>query len=138
MLTRSLLAVAVLFGTSAALQAAQVTHFVVKCVDRQEVSADDIYLAATHDGQPVAWGADHQNGTSNDNSINMNDNDVLTLDSASLGLLKFDKTLQVVIKEKDVTADEIIGTVNITPTDGMKKAVFKSGDFEYHVEYKVE
>lgn len=135
---RSLLAIAVLFASTTALQAAQVTRFVVKCVKQQEVSPDDIYLAATRDAQPVPWGKDHQNGTSTGKSVNMKTGDVLTLDTASLAELKFQNTLQIVIKEKDVTADEVFGTVTILPNDGTKNAVFKSNDFEYHVEYMVE
>jgi len=134
---RSLLAVGLIFGVSAA-QAATLTSFVVTCVDRQEVSADDIFLAASRDGQPVPWGDAHQEGTSVGNSINMTDGGVFTLDAKSLAELNFTDTLQIVINEKDVTANEVIGTVNITPGDGTKSLVFKNDDFEYRVEYTVE
>jgi len=134
---RSLLGLGLLFGVSTA-QAATVTSFVVTCVDRQEVSADDVFLAATRDGKPVAWGDAHQDGTSVDNSINMTDGGIFTLDAKSLAELNFTNTLQIVINEKDVTANEVIGTVNITPNDGTKSLVFKNDDFEYRVDYTVE
>jgi hypothetical protein len=138
MFSRSLWVFGIVLASAAVANAASVTRFSVRCVDRQEVSADDVFLAATHDGKPVAWAKEHQQGTSRDNSINMNDGDVLSLDAKSLGLMKFDQAFQVTIHEKDVAADEVIGTVNITPSDGAKKAVFKTADFEYHVEYTVE
>ena len=137
MFYRSLLAIGLMFGAATA-EAAQVKSLVVKCIDRSEATNDDIFLAGVRDGQPVPWGKDHQPGTSVGNTANMTDGDVLTLDARSLAELKFDKTLQIVVNEKDVTANDAIGTVNITSSDGAKKVVLKGKDFEYHVEYKVE
>lgn len=123
---------------AAGAEAATITSFVVKCVDRQEVSDDDVFLAGVRDGQPVPWGKDHQQGTSTGNSINMKDGDVMTLDAKSLAELNFTGALQITIHEKDVTANETIGTINITANDGTKALSFKGTDFEYRVEYTVK
>jgi hypothetical protein len=138
MLRRTLVALGLVAVMAASSEAAVVKNLIVRCVDQQEASPDDVYLAATRDGQPVPWSKDFQEGMSRDHSVNMTSNGSLVLDSRSLGELKFDKTLQVVIKEKDVATDEVIGTLNIAPGDGQKKVVFKGEDFEYHVEYTVE
>jgi hypothetical protein len=138
MLRRSLLALGLVGVMVASSEAAVVKNLIVRCVDQQEVSPDDIFLAGTRDGQPVPWSKEHQEGVNRDHSVNMTTNGTLVLDARSLGELKFDKTLQIVINEKDVTADEKIGTLNIAPGDGQKKVVFKGEDFEYHVEYTVE
>ena len=138
MLLRGLSAAIVALCIAEFADAAHVKSFVVKCVDRQEASNDDIYLAGVRDGRPVAWNADFQEGMCTEHSFDMTDGGSLALDAKSLAELKFDKSLQIVIKEKDVTGDEVIGTVNVMPGDGMKRLVFKNEDFEYHVEYQVE
>jgi hypothetical protein len=138
MLRRSLLALGLVGAMVASSQAAVITRLVVHCVDQQEVSPDDVFLAGTHDDQPVAWSKELQEGVNRDHSINMTTGGKLELDSRSLPLTKFDKALQIVVKEKDVTADEDLGVLNIKPTDGTKKVVFKGKDFEYHVEYTVQ
>jgi hypothetical protein len=97
-----------IFGLCVSAEAAKVTRFVVTCVDRQEVTDDDVYLAGVRDGQPVPWGPDHQDGTSKGNSIDLDDEaddkeNVLTLDAKSLAELTFNTTLEIAIKEKDIT-----------------------------------
>jgi len=138
MLRRSLLALGLVGAMVASSEAAVVKNFVIRCVDQQEASPDDVFLAGTRDGAPVPWSKDFQEGMSRDHSVNMTTNGSLVLDSKSLGELKFDKSLQIVLKEKDVANDETLGTVNIAPGDGTKKMVFKGDDFEYHVEFTVE
>jgi hypothetical protein len=138
MLRRSLIALGLVGAMVATSEAAVVKSLIIRCVDQQETSPDDVFLAGTRDGQPVPWSKDFQEGMSRDHSINMTTDGSLVLDEKSLGELKFAKTLQIVVKEKDVTADETLGTINITPTDGQKKVVFKGEGFEYHVEYSVE
>ena len=146
MILRATLVGLAVFGLCATAEAAKVTRFVVTCIDRQETTDDDVYLAGVRDGQPVPWGADHQDGTSKGNSIDLDDEtddkeNVLTLDETSLAELTFNSTLEIAIKEKDVTAEQLLGTVKISPEDGAKKVVLKGGDgndgFEYHVEYTV-
>jgi len=145
MLLRSVLFGVALLALGVNAEAAKVTRFVVTCIDRQEASDDDVYLAGVRDGQPVPWGPDHQDGTSKSNAIDLNneaaDKKVLTLDAKSLAELTFKTTLEIAIKEKDVTSEQLLGTVKITADDGMKKVVLKGGEgndaFEYHVEYTV-
>jgi len=138
MILRSLLALGLFAGLVASSEAATVTKLVVRCVDQQEVSPDDVFLAGTRDGQPVPWSKDNQEGASKDRSINLTTGGNLTLDSGSLGHLKFEKTLQIAIKEKDVTTDEVLGTLNITPDDGSKTVKFQGDGFVYEVEYTVQ
>lgn len=138
MFSRSLAALALLLTMSTALPAATITKFVVTCVDRQETTNDDIYLAAVADGRPVGWGDADQKGTSTGNAFGMKEGAILTLDAKSLSGLTFKDSLQISLKEKDVTADETFGTVTITPNDGMKHLVFKGTDYEYTIDFTVE
>src|SRR5687767_7106702 len=143
MLLRSILFGVAVVGFCVSAEAAKVTRFVVTCVDRQEATDDDVYLAGVRDGQPVPWGPDHQDGTSQGNSIDLtnerDDNDdvsVLTLDAKSLAELSFNGTLEIAVKEKDITAEQLLGTIRISPDDGTKKVILKGGEgkdvFEYH------
>ncbi|MBA4017748.1 MAG: hypothetical protein C0483_11290 [Pirellula sp.] len=125
--------------------AARVTKFVVTCVDRTDSTDDDVYLAGVRDGKPVSWGEGHQHGTSAGNSANLSEKDAdhktLALDAKSLAELDFTTSLEISVKEKDVTVEQLIGTVKIAANDGSKTVVLKGGDgddaFEYHVEYSV-
>jgi hypothetical protein len=148
MLLRSILFGVAAVGLCLNAEAAKVTSFVVTCVDRQEATDDDVYLAGVRDGQPVPWGPGHQKGTSQGNSIDLtNDRDddddvsVLTLDAKSLAEMTFNGSLEIAVKEKDVTAEQVLGTIKITPDDGTKKVILKGGEgnnlFEYHVDYTV-
>ena len=146
MLLRSLLFGIAILSLAVNVEAAKVTRFVVTCVDRQEATDDDVYLAGVRDGQPVPWGPNHQDGTSSDNSVDLDDEtddkeNVLTLDAKSLAELTFNATLEITIKEKDITEEQVLGTVKITPDDGTKKVVLRGAQgndvFEYHVEYTV-
>lgn len=134
---RSAVTVCVLLG-AAHVEAASVKNLVVKCIHREEVSNDDIYLAAVSDGKPVSWSADNQKGTSAGNTMGMKEDSVLALDVLSLSGLKFNDTLQIAVKEKNLTSDETIGTVTIKPGDGTKMQTFKTKNYEYKVEYIVE
>lgn len=147
---RSLLALLMVCGVATTVEAAKVTRFVMTCLDRQEATDDDVYLAGVRDGQPVPWGKDHQAGTSVGNSIDLDDDKdaedkedrTMTLDAKSLAELHFTNTLEIAVKEKDVTAEQLLGTVKITADDGMKTVFLRGGDgdnvFEYKIEYTVE
>jgi hypothetical protein len=147
---RSLLVLAVVCGSVATAEAARVTRFVVTCLDRQEATDDDVYLAAMRDGQPVPWGKDHQAGTSVGNSVDLDDDkdaeDVnertLTLDAKSLAEMTFNNSLEVSVHEKDITTEQVLGTVKIMPEDGAKTVFLRGGEgdnlFEYRIEYTVE
>jgi hypothetical protein len=139
MLRSTLVALGLVGLMVASSEAAVVKNLVVRCVDQQEASPDDVYLAGKRDGAEVPWSKDFQEGMSRDHSVNMTSGGSLVLDSKSLGELKFDKNLQISVKEKDVTSDETLGMIiNIGPDDGMKKVVLKGDDYEYHVEFTVE
>jgi hypothetical protein len=147
---RSVLVLLIVCGVAATAEAAKVTRFVVTCLDRQEATDDDVYLAGTRDGQPVPWGKGHQAGTSVGNSIDLNDDKdaddederTLKLDDKSLAEMNFNNSLEIAVKEKDVTAEQLLGMVKITPDDGMKTIFLRGGEgdnlFEYRIEYTVE
>src|SRR5688500_7969093 len=102
MVLRAILFGVAVWGLCLPAEAAKVTRFVVTCVDREEATDDDVYLAGTRDGQPVPWGPGHQDGTSQANSIDLDDDaddddheNVLTLDAKSLAELTFNTTLAI-------------------------------------------
>jgi hypothetical protein len=133
---RSLIAIGLILCAAGA-QAATVTSFVVRCIDRQEATNDDIFLAAVKDSQPVGWGKGDQAGTSVGNTFEMKEGSTLTLNQKSLSDLTFNGSLKIAVQEKDVTSNETFADINITPDDGTKNLVFKGKDWEYHVEYSV-
>src|SRR5437868_38525 len=96
---------AVLLLGAATAQAATVTSLKVTCIDRSETTNDDIFLAATVEGKPVSWDKTFQEGTSEAHTIGMNDGGSFSLDAKSLELLKFTKSVQIVVNEKDVTSN---------------------------------
>lgn len=138
MLFRKFLIFAFVAGAAIQAQAATVKSFVVQCVDRQEVTNDDIFLVGVADGKAVPWGKDDQKGTSTGNALSMKEGDSLSLNAQALAGLNFTGSVQIHIQEKDVTGDETFGVVNLTPDDGTKSLVFKGKDWEYHVTYTVE
>lgn len=148
MIVRTTFLFLIVVGVAAVAEAAKVTSLTIHCINRQEATDDDVYLAGTRDGQPVPWGPNHQAGTSRDNSLDMNeesdDDDAksVTLDVKSLAELSFNTDLTIAIKEKDVTEDQLLGTLHIGPDDGKKSVVLRGGSgddaFEYRVDYTVE
>ena len=119
-------------------QAADLKKFVVKCIEKAEATPDDVFLEFIVDGRPVSFAKDRQPGTSRENTVSMKDGDVLTLDAQTLAEVKFEKTLTIHIKDKDITRDEPLGTLNLVPGDVTNTYVSKGkdiGNYEYHADY---
>lgn len=135
---RFLLAALVIFGVTAACDAAELKKLVVKCVEKAESTPDDVFIEFIVDGKPKAFAKDRQAGTSRENTFAMKNGSVLTLDAATLADVKFEKTLTIHIKDKDITRNEPIGTMNLNPGDITNTYVSKGkdvGSYEYHVDY---
>jgi hypothetical protein len=135
---RVLLLVAFCFASCTVGQAAELKKLVVKCIEKAEATPDDVFLEFVADGKPVVFGKEHQTGTSRDNTHKMADGDVLTLDPGTLARLNFTQTLEIHIKDKDITRDEPIGMMKLAPGDISETYVSKGKDvgaFEYHVDY---
>ena len=122
----------------AATMGAELKKLVVKCVEKAEATPDDMFLEFEVDGIPVAFAKDKQPGTSRENTVSMKNGTMFTFEQATLDALKFEKTLVIRIKDKDITRNEPIGTMNLDPGDVSNTYVTKGKDvgaYEYHVDY---
>ena len=131
----SALMVLILAGPS---QAAELKKLVVKCIEKAEATPDDVFLEFICDGKSVTFSKDRQKGTSRENTVAMKNGDSFSLEPAILDALKFEKSLVIHIKDKDITRDEPIGTMNLAPGEVSNTYVTKGKDvgrFEYHVDY---
>lgn len=146
MFVRSLLlGMIAVVGFAGTAEAAKVTKFVVTCVDRTDATDDDVFLAGTRDGKAIPWGEGFQAGTSVGNTANLSEKDAnemsFALDAKSLAEMVFTDSLEVSVKEKDLTVEQLIGILKIGPKDGHKVVTLKGGAgddaFEYRVEYEV-
>lgn len=138
---RTILTAVVALGTLNMLdpcEGAELKKLVVKCIEKAEATPDDVFIEFIVDGQPVKFGKDRQPGTSRENTFPMKNSTVLTLDAGTLESVKFQKSLTIHIKDKDITRNEPIGTLNLFPGDISNTYVSKGkdvGSYEYHVDY---
>jgi hypothetical protein len=117
---------------------AELKKLVVKCVEKAEATPDDLFLEFEVDGKSAAFAKDKQAGTSRENTASMKNGSTLTLDQPTLDALKFEKTLVIRIKDKDITRNEPIGVMNLAPGEVSSTYVTKGKDvgaYEYHVDY---
>ena len=128
----------VILAAAAVAPGADLKKLVVKCIEKAEATPDDLFLEFEVDGKPVAFAKDKQAGTSRENTASMKNGSVLTLDQPTLDALKFEKSLTIRIKDKDITRNEPIGTMNLAPGEVSNTYVTKgkdAGAYEYHVDY---
>lgn len=118
-----------------------VTVLRLKCVDRQEISYDDIYLEFEVDGQKVDFGRKGPPGTSEKRTVNMTDGRVFSVPSEVLRRLTFKKTLTVYVFERDLGVNDTFGSMTIRNSGRTEKAL-KGGrtgrKFEYRLEISVK
>jgi hypothetical protein len=117
---------------------ADLKKLVVKCIEKAEATPDDVFLEFEVDGKPVAFAKDKQAGTSRENTVSLKDGASFTLEQPTLDALRFQKSLVIRIKDKDITRDEPIGMMNLAPGDVSNTYVTKGKDvgaYEYHVDY---
>jgi hypothetical protein len=137
-MSRFLFPLALVAGFAVTADGAELKKFVLKCVEKAEATPDDVFIEFIRDGQPVTFGKDGQKGTSKDNTVSMKNGDVLTLDPTVLAAVRFEKTLTIHIKDKDITRNEPIGTLNLVPgdvTNTYKTKGLDVGSYEYHADY---
>lgn len=137
-MTRIFAAALCLFGCLQACEGAELKKLVVKCIEKAEATPDDIFLEFIADGKTIEFGKDRQKGTSSANTMAMKNGDVLTIGADILAAVKFEKTLTIHIKDKDITRNEPIGTLKLAPGDISNTYVSKGkdvGSYEYHADY---
>jgi hypothetical protein len=135
---RTLSSLILVAATAAVAPGAELKKLVVKCIEKAEATPDDMFLEFEVDGKPVAFAKDRQPGTSRENTVSMKNGTMFTFEQATLDALKFEKTLVIRIKDKDITRDGPIGTMNLAPGDVSNTYVTKGKDvgaYEYHVDY---
>ena len=135
---RTLSFLALLAATATVAPGAEQKKLVVKCIEKAEATPDDLFLEFEVDGKILPFGKHQLPGTSRENTVNMTNGSTYTLDPKILAELKFEKSLVVRIKDKDVTRNEPIGTMNLAPGDVSNTYVTKGKDvgaYEYHVDY---
>jgi hypothetical protein len=135
---RTLSFLVILAAVAAVSPGAELKKLVVKCIEKAEATPDDLFLEFEVDGKPVSFAKDKQAGTSRENTASMKDGSSLTLVQATLDALKFEKSLVIRIKDKDITRNEPIGMMNLAPGDVSNTYVTKGKDvgaYEYHVDY---
>jgi hypothetical protein len=122
----------------AVTQGAELKKLVVKCIEKAEATPDDVFLEFEVDGKILPFGKHQLPGTSRENTVNMTDGSTYTLDQKILDELKFEKSLVIRIKDKDITRNEPIGEMKLAPGDVSNTYVSKGKDvgaYEYHVDY---
>jgi hypothetical protein len=128
------------FGLVSTAVGADVMDFELECIDRQEVSPDNIYLKIVVDGSPISFGGNPPTGFDREFAAEMTEGTVLRASGNTLAKLRFANDVVITVMERDngPTEDDLIGTVEVRRGQQEEKT-FRGGNvrkFEYKLRYR--
>jgi hypothetical protein len=127
MFARFLFALLTIAGFSNACLAAGIDKITLKCINKQEAPADDIYLEVYADGTLV-------DGFGRENIKELSNGDIWVIDKK----IMFTTNLKIRVREKDKMQDDTFGEVTITAS-GSGKTTLGGGQvakYEYTLSWE--